>query len=199
MSCWSMRSWESVRPCRTRRHGLPRSHGPSEERVARSRVNLWLTYRGARQASSLRRWRPAHRRLDRTAMRSSGLFRAPTAPAPRCSFGTPVRLSVPPPRHPRAARSSAFVRDARTGASAPPSGCPVLDACSAQRCLRATFMPPTRCALLDAGFGDARAGPSTPPRRCPSSTLVRCTRAGAIAAGAAGAAPAPTASWHPPQ
>jgi hypothetical protein len=38
----SMRSWESVPPCRNRRQGLPRSHGPAEERVSGPTVNFQL-------------------------------------------------------------------------------------------------------------------------------------------------------------
>ncbi len=44
---WSMRSWESVRRGAKRRQGLPRSHGPSEGRVERKRVNRRLASRRA--------------------------------------------------------------------------------------------------------------------------------------------------------
>jgi hypothetical protein len=44
---WSMRSWESVRPCGNRRRGFPRSHGPSEAGVDRDTVNLRLKSRCA--------------------------------------------------------------------------------------------------------------------------------------------------------
>ena len=40
---WSMRSCESVRPGPGRRRGLPRSHGPSEERIYEQEVNGRLT------------------------------------------------------------------------------------------------------------------------------------------------------------
>jgi hypothetical protein len=39
---WSMRSWESVRPRRSRRQGVPRSHGPAEESVNGRKVNFPL-------------------------------------------------------------------------------------------------------------------------------------------------------------
>jgi len=161
-----MRSWDSLRPRRTRRRGSPRSHGPAEERVARSRVNLWLRYRRARQAPSPRRWRSAHRGLDRTAVRASGLSRAAKAlPGRRRSFGTAVRASRPHPRRQGAARSSTLVRHtgARERAPSTPPTRPVLDARSGQRC--------------------ARAGASTPAKALPGprrSTGQRCARAGAM-------------------
>ena len=39
---WSMGSWESVRPRRNRRQGVPRSHGPAEESANGIRVNVQL-------------------------------------------------------------------------------------------------------------------------------------------------------------
>jgi hypothetical protein len=42
---WSMRSWESVRPRRSRRQGVPRSHGPAEESANGTRVNFQLIAR----------------------------------------------------------------------------------------------------------------------------------------------------------
>jgi hypothetical protein len=45
---WSMRSWESVRRCASRRREeLPRSDGPSERKVVRIRANLRLRSRDA--------------------------------------------------------------------------------------------------------------------------------------------------------
>jgi hypothetical protein len=42
---WSMRSWESVRPRRSRRQGVPRSHGPAEESIYGTNINFQLTAR----------------------------------------------------------------------------------------------------------------------------------------------------------
>jgi hypothetical protein len=42
---WSMRFWESVRPRRSRRQGVPRSHGPAEESVNGTKVNFQLIAR----------------------------------------------------------------------------------------------------------------------------------------------------------
>jgi hypothetical protein len=40
VSCWSMRSWESVRQNRSRRRGVPRSHGPAAAEIAEQRLRF---------------------------------------------------------------------------------------------------------------------------------------------------------------
>ena len=53
----SMRPWESLRPPENRRCGVPRSHGPDEERVDRGPVNLRLKRAAARNPSpAAMRW-----------------------------------------------------------------------------------------------------------------------------------------------
>jgi hypothetical protein len=43
-SSWSIRPWESARPCRSRRHGCPRSHGPAQGRDRRPRVKFVIKW-----------------------------------------------------------------------------------------------------------------------------------------------------------
>ncbi len=59
----SMRPWESLRPPESRRCGVPRSHGPDEERVDRGPVSIRLTS-GSAQSGSLT---PVRRRARRPA------------------------------------------------------------------------------------------------------------------------------------
>jgi hypothetical protein len=110
---WSMRPWESVRCCASRRRGLPRSHEPSERRVVRIRANLRLRSRRAGFLPDLAAALavgPGTATLDRTAVdliRPWELRGSSGRPGERCRNPPPsrgqarvavCRLASPPPR-----------------------------------------------------------------------------------------------------